>query len=142
MFGSYPFPRNFYAQNTVEFITVYVKDGPSQNNLPKKIKERSKLSQKEWITYTKQIWDIPIPNKNDLAFGEHSAIMPEEIVKRCIKLYSFVGDVILDPFAGSGTTLKIAKELSRYFVGYELYDTYNDVITKKLNSVKDNYAKN
>ena len=132
MFGSYPYPRNFYAQNTIEFITVYVKDGPSQSNLSKEIKEKSKLTQKEWTDLTKQIWNIPIPGKGDLAFGEHSAIMPEEIVRRCVKLFTFVEDVVLDPFAGSGTTLKVAKELGRNFVGYEISKTYEKIIDMKL----------
>ncbi|MBT9174276.1 MAG: Modification methylase DpnIIB [Syntrophomonadaceae bacterium] len=132
MFGSYPYPRNFYAQNTVEFITVYVKDGISDNNLPAEIKNRSKLTEKEWVEYTKQVWDIPIPNKNDIAFGKHPAIMPEEIVKRCIKLFTFVGDIVLDPFAGSGTTLKVAKELGRYYVGYEIMKNYKNIIERKL----------
>ena len=132
MFGSYPYPRNFYAQNTVEFIAVYVKDGASQNGLPAEIKEQSKLTQKEWIEYTKQIWNIPIPNKKDLAFGEHSAIMPEEIVKRCVKLFTFVGDVVLDPFAGSGTTLKVARELHRNCIGYEISKSYKDIIDLKV----------
>lgn len=131
MFGSYPYPPNFYAQNTVEFITVYVKDGtpirPSKEH-----KVASKLSQKEWVDYTKQVWDIPVPNKSDMAFGEHAAIMPEEIVRRAVKLYSFVGDIVLDPFAGSGTTLKVAKELGRDFVGYEISPTYKQIIDKKL----------
>ncbi len=132
MFGSYPYPRNFYAQNTIEFVTVYVKDGMPENNLPKKIKEQSRLTEKEWIEFTKQIWNIPVPNKNDLAFGEHSAIMPEEIVKRCIRLYTYVGDIVLDPFAGSGTTLKVAKELKRNYVGYEISRSYEKIINLKL----------
>src|SRR3989338_744827 len=132
MFGSYPYPRNFYAQNTTEFITVFVKDGIPENNLPAKIKEKSKLSQKEWVEFTKQIWNIPIPGKGDLAFGEHSAIMPEEIVRRCVRLFTFVGDIVLDPFAGSGTTLKVAKELERNFVGYEISKSYEDIIKLKL----------
>ena len=134
MFGSYPYPRNFYAQNTIEFITVYVKDGIPENNLPKKIKEESKLSQKEWVEFTKQIWNIPIPGKGDLAFGEHSALMPEEIVRRCVRLFSYVGDVVLDPFTGSGTTLKVAKELNRNFVGYEISKSYEKIIKLKLGS--------
>ncbi|MDR2772676.1 MAG: site-specific DNA-methyltransferase [Elusimicrobiota bacterium] len=134
MFGSYPYPRNFYAQNTIEFITVFVKDGIPENNLPKKIKEQSKLTQKEWVEFTKQIWNIPIPGKGDVAFGEHSAIMPEEIVRRCVRLFTFVGDVVLDPFAGSGTTLKVAKELGRNFVGYEISKSYEDIIKLKLGS--------
>lgn len=135
MFGSYPYPRNFYAQNTTEFITVYVKDGMPVNNIPQKNKDASKLSKEEWVSFTKQIWDIPIPNKGDIAFGIHSALMPEEIVRRCVKLFSYVGDTVLDPFTGSGTTLKVAKELNRNYIGYELYDNYKDVIEEKLDSV-------
>lgn len=133
MFGSYPYPRNFYAQNTTEFITVYVKDGKPINNVDKLAKEKSKLSQAEWVEFTKQIWDIPIPNKKDAAFGIHSAIMPEEIVNRCVRLYSYYGDTVLDPFAGSGTTLKVAKELGRNYIGYELYENYKEVIEMKVN---------
>ena len=135
MFGSYPYPRNFYAQNTIEFITVYVKDGLPENNLPKEIKEKSKLTEKEWVEFTKQIWNIPIPNKNDMAFGEHSAIMPEEIVRRCIRLFTYVNDVVLDPFTGSGTTLKVAKELKRNYVGYEISKSYERIINLKLQSL-------
>ena len=91
MFGSYPYPRNFYAQNTSEFITVYVKDGIPRNNVSKSIREASRLSKREWVEYTKQVWRIPIPGKNDIAFGDHSAIMPEEIVYRCVRLFTFCG---------------------------------------------------
>lgn len=47
MFGSYPYPRNFYNNNIIEFITVYVKDGKPDNNISREIKERSKLTEKE-----------------------------------------------------------------------------------------------
>ncbi len=137
MFGSYPYPRNFYAQNTSEFVTIFVKDGKPIINVSKEIKERSKLTEKEWVTFTKQIWDIPIPNKNDIAYGEHSAIMPEEIVRRCVRMFSYVEDTVLDPFTGSGTTLKVAKELERNYIGYEIMESYKDIITKKLESVSD-----
>ncbi len=137
MFGSYPYPRNFYAQNTSEFITVYVKDG--QPDRPSKaIKEASALSEKEWTEYTKQIWRIPIPGRQDSAFGEHSAIMPEEIVRRCVKLFTYVGDVVLDPFAGSGTTLKVVKEEKRKFIGYEIMTSYKKLIDKKIALAKSN----
>lgn len=131
MFGSYPYPSNFYAQNTVEFMSVYVKDGA-----PKKrssaIKEKSRLTQKEWLEFTKQVWRMPVPSRADKAYGKHSAIMPEEMALRFIKLYSFVGDVVLDPFAGSGTTLRVAKKLKRHFVGYEISPHYKNVISEKL----------
>ena len=136
MFGSYPYPSNFYAQNTSEFINVFVKDGKPGIVKPE-IKEKSKLTKEEWVEFTKQIWNITIPGKGDLAFGKHSAIMPEEIVRRCVKLYSFYGDIVLDPFCGSGTTLKVAKELGRNYLGYEIYETYREVIEKKLASVEN-----
>lgn len=135
MFGSYPYPSNFYAQNTCEFITVYVKDG-KPIPVSKELKEQSILTQDEWVEYTKQIWEIAIPNKSDIAFGIHSAIMPEEIVRRCVKLYSFKESIVLDPFTGSGTTLKVACEEKRHFVGFELYDTYKDIINKKIELAK------
>lgn len=132
MFGSYPYPANFYAQNTAEFITVYVKDGIPQE-VSKEVKEKSKLTQSEWVEFTKQIWTIPVPNKKDLAFGKHSAIMPEEIARRSIRLFSFAGDIVLDPFTGSGTTLKVAKELGRNYIGYEICKSYEHIIKAKLN---------
>lgn len=139
MFGSYPYPRNFYAQNTTEFITVYVKDGKPEKATNEQ-KEKSELTKEQWVEYTKQIWNIPIPGKGDIAFGVHSAIMPEEIPRRLIKLYSFYDDVVLDPFTGSGTTLKVAKELGRKYIGYELMQSYQEIIDKKLKSVGENNA--
>lgn len=135
MFGSYPHPTNFYAQNTSEFISIYVKDGKPAK-VEKSIKAKSKLTSEEWREYTKQIWTLRIPSKKDFAFGEHSAIMPEEIAKRCIRLYSFYGDVVLDPFAGSGTTLQVALEQSRHYVGYEISEGYKSIIEDKIASAQ------
>lgn len=131
MFGSYPYPSNFYAQNTIEFVAVYVKEGKSVQP-SKEIKEASKLTQAEWVEFTKQIWNLPIPGKGDLAFGTHAALMPEALAERCIRLFSFVGEIVLDPFAGSGTTLRIAKRLGRDYVGYEIMDSYEEIINKKV----------
>ena len=131
MFGSYPYPPNFYTQNTVEFIGIFVKAG-KPTTVNKERKKQSALSEQEWREYTKQVWDIPIPNKGDLAYGEHTAIMPEEIARRCIRLFTYVDDIVLDPFAGSGTTLKVAKELKRKYIGYEIYEHYSDLINQKL----------
>ncbi len=132
MFGSYPYPHNFYAQNTTEFIAVYVKDGLPAKNTNAPNKEASRLTQTEWVEFTKQIWNIPIPGKDDIGYGEHAALMPEEIAYRCIRLYSLKDDLVLDPFAGSGTTLKVAKENDRHYVGYEIYEFYRSLINQKL----------
>ena len=136
MFGSYPYPGNFYAQNTSEFIAVYVKDGRPQNEASQQERESSRLTQKEWLEYTQQIWTIPIPGREDLAFGAHPAIMPEEIARRCVRMYSFVGGLVLDPFVGSGTTLKAAKAAARRYVGYEVYPAYQKLIDAKLKNAQ------
>ena len=131
MFGSYPYPSNFYAQNNVEFLGVFVKEGTPQKADPV-IKEKSRLSQDEWIEYTRQVWDIGVIYNRDIGYAEHSAIMPEELAKRCIRLFTYVGDIVLDPFTGSGTTLKVAKELDRNYIGYEIYDHYKHIINRRL----------
>ena len=134
MFGSYPNPRNLYSQNTSEFITIYVKDGKPNDKIAEDIKRQSQLTQKEWLDFTKQVWDIPPPNPSDVAWGKHPSIMPKEIPYRLIRMFSYVGDIVLDCFAGSGTTLMVAKELKRNFIGYELYPQYKKVIVEKVNS--------
>ncbi|MGL2341417.1 Card1-like endonuclease domain-containing protein [Helicobacter pylori] len=93
MFGSYPYPRNFYAQNTIEFIGVFVKDGKPKQPTEEQ-KEQSQLTQEEWVEFTKQIWEIPIPNKNDIAFGKHAALsnLSYEHRSRIIPLYQRINN--------------------------------------------------
>ncbi|NHA94383.1 DNA methyltransferase [Helicobacter pylori] len=93
MFGSYPYPRNFYAQNTIEFIGVFVKDGKPKQPTEEQ-KEQSQLTQEEWVEFTKQIWEIPIPNKNDIAFGRHAALsnLLYEHRSRIIPLYQRINN--------------------------------------------------
>ncbi len=93
MFGSYPYPRNFYAQNTIEFIGVFVKDGKPKQPTEEQ-KEQSQLTQEEWLEFTKQIWEIPIPNKNDIAFGKHAALsnLLYEHRSRIIPLYQRINN--------------------------------------------------
>ena len=135
MFGSYPYPGNFYSQNTVEFIALYVKDGkPAKRDMA--AKESSRLSQAEWVKFTKQVWDIPVPNKSNEAYGMHPALMPEEIAARCIRLFSFAGDVVLDPFCGSGTTLKAAAVLGRRYVGIDISVEYCRISQMRVSKIQ------
>ena len=79
-------------------------------------------------------WDIPTePRKR--CFGpldDHPAVMPATIARRCVELTSKVGGIVLDPFAGSGTTLLAAQYLGRRWVGIELKPTYVDLILRRL----------
>ena len=159
MFGSFPYPGNFYAQNNIEFINIFVKDGiPDKKH--ESVKEENKLTKEEWISYTQQVWNLtekqienskldkeefeeftqriwilPKIDRSNEAYGMHPAMMPEQIPYRLIKLYSYMGDTILDPFLGSGTTSKIAKQLNRYCVGYEINIAFKDIIQRRLTDI-------
>ena len=81
------------------------------------------------------VWDIEPYNKKE---DEHIAIYPEELVKRLILIYSKEGDIVLDPFTGSGTTLKVANELKRNSIGYEICKEFKNQITNKICAYQTN----
>ena len=79
-------------------------------------------------------WDIPTePQKRSYALGiEHPAVMPMKLAKRCVEITSRAGDVVLDPYAGSGTTLIAARDLGRSWVGVELNPDFVAMIERRL----------
>jgi site-specific DNA-methyltransferase (adenine-specific) len=124
--GSYPYPRNGIIKLDYEFILIFKKYG----NLPKvskEIKEKSKLTDEEWNLYFTGHWNFP-GEKQD----KHLAMFPEELPRRLIKMYSFVGEIVLDPFLGSGTTSLAAKNLNRNSIGYEINEDFLPIIKEKL----------
>lgn len=128
-FGSYPYPPNLLSTFPYEWIIVFAKGG-KRPRVSKEIKEKSKISQKEWADYCiNSIWEM---NTAKASKEMHPAPFPEELPRRIIKLYSFVGDTVLDPFLGSGTTMKVAKDLERNCIGYELNPEYIDIIKSKI----------
>ena len=64
--------------------------------------------------------------------GAHFATFPPELIEPCIKAGSEVGDIILDPFMGSGTTAMVSKMLDRYYIGCELHEDYGDLIQERV----------
>jgi len=127
--GSYPYPPNLLSTYPYEWIIVFSKGGKRSPVSPE-IKEASAITHNEFTNWVQNsIWDFqPASAKQE----NHPAPFPEELPRRCIRLYSFVGDIILDPFAGSGTTLKVARELGRNSIGYEINPAYTTVIRGKL----------
>lgn len=129
MFGSYPFPPNIFEDNTIEFINVYVKDGPPPALKDANAKEVSRLSQDEWRNLSMQVWPI---YPADVKRAMHPAPFPVVLPQRLIKMYTFgaseehgfAGDIVLDPFAGSGSTLVAAASLGRRFIGIDLNTEY------------------
>jgi len=130
LFGSYPYPPTPKILDSIfENILIFKKPG-KRHQPSKEVKERSKLSKEEWIKYTRGVWYIE-PDRKAI----HPATFPIEIPTRLIKLYSFVEETVLDPFAGTGTTLVAAKRLGRKAVGYEINRQFEQEFKEKLNSV-------
>lgn len=126
--GSFPYPRNGILKMDYEFILLFKKQG----NAPKpsaEQKKSSEITKDEWKQYFSSHW-----NFNGVKQNEHIAMFPEELPKRLIKMFSFVGETILDPFAGSGTTSLAAKNLGRNSIGYEINQNFEQIIKEKLTS--------
>ena len=124
--GSYPYPRNGIVEIDYEHILLFRKPGrtpaPSQA-----AKEASRLSKEEWKEFFSGHWRIPPARQK-----EHMAVFPEEIPARLIRMFTFVGETVLDPFLGSGTTAVAALKLGRDAVGYEANPDFEKVIHAKL----------
>lgn len=124
--GSYPYPRNGILKLDYEFILIFKKRGRS-SRVGKEIKEQSRLTREEWNQYFTGHWHFP-GEKQD----KHLAMFPEELPRRLIKMFSFVGDMVLDPFLGSGTTSLVAKNLDRNSIGYEINEDFLPIIKEKV----------
>ena len=125
--GSYPYPRNGILKLDYEFILVLKKLGDAPKPT-KEQKERSKMTADEWNTYFAGHWNFPGIRQNG-----HIAMFPEELPTRLIKMFSFVGETVLDPFLGSGTTSLAAKNTDRNSIGFEINSEFTSVIREKLN---------
>jgi DNA modification methylase len=124
--GSFPYPRNGILKIDYEFILIFKKYG-NPPNVSKEIKEQSKLSQEEWNQYFTGHWNFPGERQD-----KHLAMFPEELPHRLIKMFSFIGDTVLDPFLGSGTTTLAARNLNRNSIGYEINEEFLPTIQEKL----------
>ncbi|MHA1892898.1 MAG: DNA-methyltransferase [Candidatus Helarchaeota archaeon] len=134
--GSYPKPTNINSNTSFEQIFVWVKRGPTRK-IDKEILNRNLLEKEEWRHWAVRcIWDdispiIKINSRGEDRFG-HAAPFPEDIPYRLIRMHTVEGETVLDPFLGSGTTLKICRILNRIGFGYEINDAYHDLIKKRI----------
>lgn len=127
--GSYPFPASGVVRQDFEYILLFRKPGyrpkPTKEN-----KEKSIMTKEEWNTFFKSDWFIPGTRQD-----RHMAMFPLEIPRRLIKMFSFVGDTVLDPFMGSGTTALAAAKEGRSSIGYELNGEFGKVYKEKMGLV-------
>lgn len=133
----HPYPMYFHPDNIYEEILIFQKGEFKYDyvrRLRKDILEGSKIDIKQFNRekWYLTVWEITnvLPLKGRLEEGV--AAFPEDIPRRLIRLFTFRGEVVLDPFLGSGTTTKVARELGRNSYGYEIDLELKDVILEKV----------
>lgn len=128
-----PYPMYFYPDNLLESIIIFQKGKFDYRSISKEIRELSKIDKKEFQdnNWHKTLWEMTnvLPCSN---LEKNVAAFPEQLPYRIIKLYSYVGETVLDPFLGSGTTMKVARLLKRNSVGIEIIRDLEKIIIKKI----------
>lgn len=124
--GSYPHPRNGIVKLDYEFILLFRKLGRPPA-VSRQRKEASRLTAEEWNAWFSGHWNFPGERQQ-----AHLAMFPEELPRRLIRMFSFVGETVLDPFLGSGTTCLAARRQGRDSIGYEINGDFLPVLEDKL----------
>jgi DNA modification methylase len=130
----HPYPMYYYPDNLQESILIFQNGNFDYKEINERTREISeididKYQNEKWYL---NVWNITniLPNNNRLEKG--IAAFPDEIPYRLIKLFSYKGEIVLDPFMGSGTTLKVADKLDRKCVGYEIDKELIGIVKMKL----------
>ena len=130
-----PYPMYFYPDNLLESIIIFQKGKFNYRSISKETREKSKIDKKEFQNnnWHKTLWEMTnvLPGSK---LEKGVAAFPDELPYRLIKLFSYVGETVLDPFLGSGTTMKVANQLNRNSIGIEIIRDLESVIRKKVNS--------
>ena len=128
--GTYPYPRNCHVPSEVEYILHFRKNGIWQG-VDKSTKEASRLTKERWLQLSGQVWDF-----NGQRDNQHPAQFPLELPLRCIDGWSFVGDLVLDPFLGAGTTAVAASLRNRKYLGFELSKPYCELAERRIQEAR------
>jgi DNA modification methylase len=132
--GSWKSPSNPYLKYTWEFLEIFSK-GDLRHPGDLKMADITSDEFKKWV-YAR--WDI-VPENNMKKYG-HPAVFPEELVERVLKLFTFKGDIVLDPFNGVGTTTAVAKRLARNYIGIDISEEYCKKAEERLKNTQVNIS--
>ena len=125
--GSFPYPRNGVIKIDYEFILLFKKLGKAPRVTPEQ-KAGAAMTTAEWNENFNGHWNFPGERQN----AGHIAMFPLELPRRLIRMFSFPGETVLDPFLGSGTTLRAALELGRTGIGYEINRDFEGAICQRV----------
>ncbi|NMG83803.1 MAG: site-specific DNA-methyltransferase [Methanosarcinales archaeon] len=129
--GSWLSAKNPVLRDIHEYILVFSKDTFSRENHNN---EKATMTRDEFLELTKSIWTFRAESARKIG---HPAPFPVELPLRCIKLYTFENDVVLDPFMGSGTVAVAALMENRKFVGYDIEEEYVTIAEKRIKDILD-----
>lgn len=124
--GSWLSAGNPTLRDQHEYILIFSKDNFSRVNHGKK---GNTISKEEFLEFTKSVWNFSPESARKVG---HPAPFPVELPYRCIQLYTFEGDVVLDPFVGSGSACVAAIKTNRNFIGYDINKKYIDIADKRI----------
>jgi site-specific DNA-methyltransferase (adenine-specific) len=128
-----PYPMYFYPDNLLESISIFQKGKFDYHSISKETRQASKIDIKE---FSDNKWYMTLWEMTNVLPGspleKEIAAFPEELPYRIIKLFSYVGETVLDPFVGSGTTMKVARQLGRNSIGIEIKKSLIPIIKKKF----------
>lgn len=127
LMGSLFYPGNGMVTYDYEHILIFKKIEGKPKKVKRETKELSKICMDEWKQWYVGHWAFPGVQQK-----EHIAMFPEELPYRLIRMFSHLNETVLDPFAGSGTTLKVAKNYGRKSVGYEINKEFSPIMKKKV----------
>ena len=131
--GSFQSASNPCLRDVHEYLLVFSKgDYKLQRSKQERAEGRlDTIPKEDFIQHTKSIWSFATGRASRV---NHPAPFPVELPKRCIEMYSFTGDVILDPFNGSGTTCVAAKQHGRHYIGVDLSADYCAIAEERLST--------
>lgn len=124
--GTYLKANNPVLRDVHEYILVFCKDTFTRANLDKR---KSTISKEEFLEFTKSVWKFSAERASKIG---HPAPFPVELPYRTIQLYTFEGDVVLDPFVGSGTACIAALKTNRKYVAYDIDKNYCDLADRRI----------
>lgn len=130
-YGSWKSPASPYLKYTWEFIEVYCKGDLKKSGLS----INADITAEEFKSWVVAKWSIA-PERHMKEYG-HPAMFPENLVERVLKLFSFKGDFVLDPFNGAGTTTAVAKKLNRRYLGIDISQEYCETAQKRIDSINN-----
>lgn len=127
--GSFCSPSCPSFPTPYEYILVFAKD-----TLKLQESGETDLTKEEFIEWSLAFWSFNA--ETQMKKFDHPAMFPEELPKRCIKMLSYVGATVLDPFMGAGTTGVVCKKYNRHFIGFEMDEKYFNTAKKRIDNIQ------